>query len=141
MSAPDPADIPVATTGSYLRRMRDAIHLSEDSRRKARRVARDRRADVVAALEAVARKAKTGPPRPEDVENAVDAAVGTTPAWKVAVENERWGNRLTEMYALADVALVQRELFRTQRELLAVLTEVRDLLRDSLITVEDEDVV
>lgn len=118
----------IATTGSYLARMREAIKFAETNRERAQTIIADVRESVAHELMARYKHLENHRISEAQVSAVVDARVSDDPRFKAAVSNEQWGARLSDMYALITLVTLESERLKVQREQLAAQNETNRLL-------------
>lgn len=109
-------------------KMREAIRFSEDNRQLADDIVASHRPQVELDMRQRHRESGMHPPTDATITTATNIRAGQNPAFADAIANERWGWRLTTMYAaeqsLRDTAVTQgllRDLVQEIRGLRAEL--------------------
>lgn len=119
--------------GSYVERMNDAIVWSESSRVQAnlrgKEIGDEARQELITRY----RLKRVAPPSKPMLDTVANKAIEKDERWGVLVGQEQWACRLADMYALAEVALSQRE---TVQVLKAQYEQQAALLREQRATNE-----
>lgn len=113
--------------GTYIERMQAAIRFSEESRVKVGILTREITAQVENELRARHRQLGKPAPTRAQILTAADAACSRDNRWSLAVADEQWGGRLTQMYANAELVSSVRESVQVLKSLCYELRAVNQL--------------